>query len=245
MRGAEANLEVVEYDNGAMLFPALPVRFNADKIRAAMRLHPGSKDAAAFENLVEQARIRGRPKAVYRPARVTAVDEDDVVIEGFTLPSPLLHRQLAHVRRVFPFIVTCGAELDALEPPPKELLQRYYWSEITTAVMRSAHQAMRAHLLLRFRIPRVSRLSPGSGAAWLWPVEQQVALFRLLGDTPERIGVHLLESGLMVPTKTVSGLHYASKTTFQTCRACRIEDCPDRLAPFDPDLWEELRHGQA
>ena len=97
------------------------------------------------------------------------------------------------------------------------------------------------HLKHRFQIPKTSYLSPGSGAAWLWPIEQQGKLFRLLGDTPARIGVSLTQDNMIIPPRSISGLHYPSGKTFRTCRACRIENCPDRLAPFDPRLWTELK----
>lgn len=235
------HFEVEELPGDIMRFPALPVSFNVQLVRKAMRFRPGSKDEAAFDDMVQRAQDSGRPKAVYRPARVTDQVEEGVTIEGVRFDSPLLYRQLAGIHRVFPYVVTCGRELDALDNLSRTPLERYYWGEICTAIMRGAHKLMRTHLLHRFQIPATSYLSPGSGAAWLWPVDQQGKLFSLLGDAPASIGVTLTDSDLMIPSRSISGLHYPSEKAFRTCRACRLENCPDRLAPFDPNLWNELR----
>ena len=52
------------------------------------------------------------------------------------------------------------------------------------------------------------------------------------------IGVHLTESCMMVPTKTVSGLRFHLEESFESCMLCPRPDCPSRKAPYDPDLYQ-------
>mgnify|MGYP006300165453 CR=1 FL=1 len=235
------HFDVEELPGDVMLFPGLPVWFDEARLRKAMQLRPGGKDEATFDELLRTARAHGSPKAVYRHAPVTEHSENGVCIEGVSFESPLLQRQLAGIHRVFPYLVTCGTELAALKPASRTTLERYYWGEICTAILRGAHRLMQAHLQHRFQIPKTSYLSPGSGAAWLWSIAQQANLFALFGDTPAKIGVTLTEDNIMLPARSLSGLHYPSEKAFRTCGACRIENCPDRLAPFDPKLWSELK----
>ncbi len=230
-----------ERADGTVVFPRLPAGFDADRLRREMRCHPGSSDEACFEAMLERAAAQACPKALYRPCRIEARRGNEVTIEGVTFSGPLLRRQLARVHRVFPFVVTCGRELDALSPPSAEVLERYYWGRICTAILRREHQAIRKDLRHRFQLPSTAYLAPGSGDAWLWPIEQLPRVFELLGGKPAEIGVELKPSCVMIPAKTLAGFHYASKKEFQTCRACNMKACPDRLAPLDPGFWQELR----
>ena len=81
-------------------------------------------------------------------------------------------------------------------------------------------------------------MSPGSGDAVIWPIEQQRNLFALLGDGSQQIGVQLTDSCLMIPNKSVSGIRYPTEIDFHTCQVCHREDCPGRIAPFDEEQWK-------
>jgi hypothetical protein len=83
----------------------------------------------------------------------------------------------------------------------------------------------------------VAAMHPGSGDADVWPIEQQVELFSILGDVEALIGVKLTDSMLMIPTMSVSGVIFPTETEFETCQVCHREDCPRRKAPFDEAVW--------
>ncbi|MFP4166808.1 MAG: hypothetical protein ACLFUF_06530 [Opitutales bacterium] len=232
---------IEELSDGTVILSSLPPDFDAGRLRKEMRCHPGSTDEARFEEMLACAVANGRPKGLYRPCLIEARQENDVTVQGVTFSGPLLRRQLDGVHRVFPFVVTCGRELDAYAPPPGDVLENYYWGRICTAILRRAHTNLRRDLRHRFQVPRTSYISPGSGDPWLWPLEQLPRIFDLLGEIPDRIGVEVKPTCAMIPKKTLAGFHYASATEFHTCRACHLEACPDRLAPLDPDFWNELR----
>ena len=42
----------------------------------------------------------------------------------------------------------------------------------------------------------------------------------------------------MVPTKSVSGILFPAEETFASCQLCPRDDCPNRRAPYDPELFE-------
>ena len=88
-------------------------------------------------------------------------------------------------------------------------------------------------------------MSPGSGDADIWPLQQQRELFTLLGGVDEvtrQIGVELTDALLMVPTKTVSGIRFPTETDFRSCQVCHRPACPSRGAPFDKQLWDLIQH---
>ncbi|MBN1902577.1 hypothetical protein JW926_14730 [Candidatus Sumerlaeota bacterium] len=89
----------------------------------------------------------------------------------------------------------------------------------------------------RHLLGKSASMSPGSLKDW--PLEEQIPLFSLLGDTRESIGVSLTESLLMTPTKTISGIWFATEESFESCQLCPREECPARRAPYDKDLYEK------
>jgi hypothetical protein len=207
------------------------------------RVHvaPDSEDADAFTALVDQAREVARPKALYAEAFVEGRGDDTIRIDGITFTSRVLRRKLAGVERVFPYVATCGHELDGVALPPGDVLVQFWWDAIKAELLAAARAHLLAHLTDRFRLGQTARMSPGSGDADVWPIEQQQLLFTLLGGVTPFIGVILTASCLMIPNKTVSGLLFPTEEDFQTCQVCHRDPCPNRRAPFDAAVWQSLR----
>jgi hypothetical protein len=87
-------------------------------------------------------------------------------------------------------------------------------------------------------------MAPGSGAADVWPITQQRALFSLFGGrekVAELIGVRLTDTCLMLPIKSVSGIFFQTDTTFETCQLCPRDACIGRRAPYDQGLVLKYR----
>ncbi len=42
----------------------------------------------------------------------------------------------------------------------------------------------------------------------------------------------------MVPTKSVSGILFPAEESFASCQLCPRENCPNRRAPYDPELFD-------
>ena len=207
------------------------------------RVHvvPDSDDADAFAALVDQAREVARPKALYAEAFVEGRGEDTIRIDGITFTSRMLRRNLDAVERVFPYVATCGQELDGIALPAGDVLVQFWWDAIKAEVLAAARAHLVAHLTDRFRLGQTARMSPGSGDVDVWPIEQQRLLFALLGGVTPVIGVILTDSCLMIPNKTVSGLLCATEHDFYTCQVCHRDPCQNRKAPFDAAVWRSLR----
>ena len=207
------------------------------------RVHvaPDSEDADAFTALVDQAREVARPKVLYAEAFVEGRGDDTIRIDGITFTSRVLRRKLAGVERVFPYVATCGHELDGVALPTGDVLVQFWWDAIKAEILAAARAHLLAHLTDRFRLGQTARMSPGSGDADVWPIEQQQLLFTLLGGVTPFIGVSLTASCLMIPNKTVSGLLFPTEEDFQTCQVCHRDPCPNRRAPFDAAVWQSLR----
>ena len=81
-------------------------------------------------------------------------------------------------------------------------------------------------------------MNPGSLPDW--PLHEQRPLFTLLGDPASAIGVELLDSYLMKPVKSTSGLLFPAEDGFYNCQLCPMEDCPGRRVPYDSGLRDRM-----
>lgn len=203
---------------------------------AKLRLNEGSGYAEKVEGLLEKAKAIAHPRAIYRMAFIESRGDQHVVAEGLRFESRVLRVNLDNLHRFFAFVVTSGRELDVWANDKTDLLERFWADAISQAVVVSARSFLDRHLQERYGLEKTAHMSPGSLPDW--PLEEQRALFKLLGDTGKAIGVELTESLLMVPVKSVSGIIFANEEGFASCQLCSREDCPGRKAPYDTDLYE-------
>jgi hypothetical protein len=217
---------------------------DADALFAQLRVDPKSGLGIEVLELLDRAAPLARPKAVFIEAFIDGRDDRTVTIEGVTFTSRVLRECLEEVERVFPYVTTCGIELDALLEGLDDEFLRFALDCIKQAALSAAMEELRLHLAENYGLTKSSTMNPGSGDVDVWPIEQQAPLFSLFGDVEALIGVRLTESFLMCPNKSVSGIVFPTEVDFVTCQLCHREDCPNRRAPFDEHLWME-RHGTA
>ncbi len=219
----------------------IPFTLDPPALLRQAHLESGTDDARHMLALIERAARVGRPKAAYAVCDVAHRDTDSVEIDGVTFTSRALARNLASSHRVFPVIATCGREMDEARPAGGDMLEQFWWDLIKVRLLAAVHGHLDDFLHRRFRLGKTATMHPGSADASVWPIQQQRELFALLGDVESAIGVRLTESFLMVPNKTTSGILFPTEIDFRSCEVCHRENCPSRAAPFNPQLWEEIR----
>lgn len=202
-----------------------------------LRLAEGSEAAEDFAALLAEAQRVARPKAAYGAAYLTGRDEAGVEVDGVRLQSRVVAINLERAHRVFPYLVTCGVEVDAWAHTQEDILYQFWAEAIKESALAAAQHALRAHLDALYRPGRVSSMNPGSLADW--PLPQQRPFFALLGPAAPAIGVELSASHLMTPNKSVSGLFFPTAEDWASCQLCPREGCPNRRAPYDAALWQE------
>ncbi len=218
----------------------IPFTLDSGELMKRLHIRPGSEDAGEFAELLCLARKIGQPKAIYSEAYVEFTGEDTVVLDGIRFTSQMLRNNLAQVDRVFPYIVTCGREMDEAEIPTGNLLTTFWWDAVKESLLRSASQHLLDLLERKYLLKKIASMNPGSGDANVWPIEQQQELFALFGNVRQQIGVELTGSFLMVPNKTISGIFFPTEKDFRTCQVCHRENCPNRSAAFNQELWASI-----
>jgi len=153
------------------------------------------------------------------------------------LTSRALRVNLDGVAQVFPYVATCGSELDSVPVAAGDVFGQFCRDTIKEMALWAALSHLYTHLTETFGLGALASMNPGSGEANVWPIEQQTELFGFLGDVQAEIGVVLTGSCLMIPNKSVSGILYPSSTNFENCQLCNQQRCSHRRAPFDAVLW--------
>ena len=214
------------------------VQFRADIacLLKRLRIPAGGTYEDKLRRLAREAQGVARPRAMYEVAYIESKGDNQVVVDGKTLTSRVLRVNLEKAHRLFPFVATCGSELEDWSASITDLLHRYWADAIKELALESAIQSLKEDLDERFRPGRTSTMSPGSLEDW--PLEEQRVLFSILGNPEEAIGVRLSDSLVMIPTKSVSGVRFPTEESFESCQLCPREDCPGRRASYDEGLYE-------
>jgi hypothetical protein len=183
------------------------------------------------EDLVGRSLEAAHPKALSMEAYVDSRSDGSVTIGGHVFTSHVLRQNLEGVERVFPFVATCGVELDGVKVDQSDLMASYCMDTIRMLALNTARRQMERHLKETYSTGQLSRMAPGSLEDW--PLQEQRPLFDLLGDVEGKIGVRLTDRMLMVPVKSVSGIFFPTEVRFESCLLCQRTNCPGRRAPYD------------
>lgn len=219
----------------------IPFELDPSKLMAQTHVPISGEDTESFQALIQAVRPIARPKALYRECFIESRTDDQVVLNGITFTSRILAKNVENIGRGFAFVATCGIELDRANLLSGDFLQVYWLDEIKAALLETAIQYLQEQINRLLQTEKTIMMSPGSGDADVWPIEQQKELFQLLGAVEGNIGVQLTDSFLMIPNKSVSGIIFPSEQDFRTCQVCQRVNCPSRRAPFDPALYHALQ----
>jgi hypothetical protein len=227
--------------DGLIVLENIPLRLTVEGFADRLKLRDEMPEQTGI--LLEEALSLISGKAVFKTCYVDSRSESAVIVNGVSLNSRVLRKQLEKAERVFAYVVTIGGGLDEKARACSDALHRYYYDEIGNVAVVKVRDYLKEHLQSRFRIKGLSTLGPGQLRDW--PLEGQRTLFSLLGDVQGAIGVKLTESLLMRPVKSLSGLYFPTETTFFACRLCPRAECPSRKAKYDPTLAEEYETAKA
>jgi hypothetical protein len=211
-----------------------------EELASRVRLDLCPDCEADLRRLAQAAQAVARPRSAWRRAAgISVPDKDQVSVSGIEFRSAMLAHNLEGSSCVWPYLASCGPELDALASRPdlaaifEDPLAEFWLDSMKALALDAAFEALRKEVLAQAGEGRLSTMNPGSGAVTLWPIEQQRPLFRLLGGKASAtVGVSLGTSCLMSPNKSVSGFFFHGAEDFDSCAYCERENCPGRRVPF-------------
>lgn len=189
------------------------------------------EDRQILDGMFSGAAAVANPKAVLQMAVVEDRLEDGVVINGVTILSPLVRKNLANSNRVFMYVASCGTELAAWAKGYDDMLQEYFADEIMKMYLGHILSHLRDYVKDSFmKHGNLSAMNPGSLKEW--PITAQFDLFAAIGGVKDAVGVTLTDSALMVPSKSVSGMFFESEAKYENCMYCPLNKCPNRRAAY-------------
>ncbi|MFC1895487.1 vitamin B12 dependent methionine synthase [Thermodesulfobacteriota bacterium] len=214
----------------------IPIQIRAHSLMKRLRIKEESRNAEELTRLIEEACEVARPKAMYKAVYIESKGDDHIVVDGVSLKSRVLRVNVEEAHRVFPFVATCGTELNEWAKHKDDILERFWADSINNVAVRTAVTYVDRHITERYRPGSMSRMTPGSLPDW--PIQQQESLFGILGNTEGVVGVRLAKSLMMIPEHSVSGIAFPTEASFESCQLCPREKCPGRRAPYDKDLYD-------
>jgi hypothetical protein len=228
---------------------SIPIELRLEAVIKRMRLRNKRDNILEhIQEMLDIARPVAKPKAVFDVAYIENKNSDSMEIGGVEFKSRVLRINLDKVERVFPYVVTCGRELDEIDIPSTDFIKGYYLDQIKETAVVLARQYVEDYLKKRYALGQLSRMAPGAGAGDDWPIAQQKGLFSLFGGrekVEELIGVRLTDSFLMVPIKSVSGIFFPTGIRFESCQICPREQCIGRRAAYNPEMAKKYQPEKA
>ncbi len=230
------NINVI-CNEGLFFLNNIPFEIDAAKAADKLKISPGSEEYDSLSRMAAEAEQNGAPKAVYRIEYINGRTQNSVVIGETTFKSRVLTVNLEKAHRVFPYVVTCGKELEEWSKIFTDPLFSYFADHIKQSALASAVTFVYDYIKETYGLAKSAKMAPGSLKDW--PIEEQRPFFKMMGNVKETAGVVLTESFLMLPSKSVSGLLYPTETAFESCMLCPREKCIGRRAPYNEKLHEE------
>ncbi|MFC2034771.1 vitamin B12 dependent-methionine synthase activation domain-containing protein [Chloroflexota bacterium] len=205
-----------------------------------MRVHNGDHQ---WKNVVDEmanlVRPVARPKAIFKASYIDDKDGDTVTVDGVKFTSRVLRINLEPVERVFPYIATCGTELEKISVATDDFMRAFCLDVIKMMVVGSAVRYLTDHIRKYYALSKISHMNPGSIDSW--QITEQPALFSLFGNVEKIIGVKLAPSCMMFPINSVSGLYFSTEVTFENCQLCPRDNCVSRRALYDRVLVKKYQ----
>ena len=221
----------------------IPFKLSLENILKKLRLPAENKEIiTSIEEIIEIVRSTARPKAVYKVSYVDSKNENSLCIDGVGFTSRILRINLHKVERVFPYIATCGKEMDEITVPADDFVINYCLDTIKGMVLKTALDYLNIHITDNYMTGKLSKMNPGSLEDW--PITQQKELFSIFDNAENTVGVTLSDSYLMTPVKSVSGILFPTEIIFESCRLCSREACDERRKPYDPEEVKKYKNKQ-
>ena len=219
----------------------IPVDLSVEQVLRHLGLDKDGKYAGDIQELLEMVQSVVLPKAIYDVCYIDQKDENSVDIRGIKFTSRVLRVNLEEVQRVFPYIATCGTEVESIDVPSDDLMRKFVLDTIKQMALANAIKHLWKHIDREHSPGKMSAMAPGSLEDW--PISEQKQLFSIFGDVESLIGVKLTDSFLMLPLKSISGICFPTELTFESCQLCPRERCPGRRAAYDEKLKEKYFSG--
>lgn len=126
---------------------SIPVELDLESVLRKLQIRNMNREVENnIQELLDKSRSVVKPKALHDVSSVSNRDGDSLEIGGVRFASRVLRINLAKVETVFPYVVTCGREIDAIEIQHHDITKYYFLDQIKEMVLRMALNYLHDHL---------------------------------------------------------------------------------------------------
>ncbi len=126
---------------------SIPVELNLETVLSKLRIRNMNREVENdIQELLDQSRSVVKPKALHEISSVSNRNGDSLEIGGVRFTSRVLRINLDKVEAVFPYVVTCGREIDEIEIEHHDITKYYFLDQIKEMVLRIALNHLHDHL---------------------------------------------------------------------------------------------------
>jgi hypothetical protein len=202
----------------SIVLNSIPFQLDTVALRKKLHIKEGSHHAEELDRLIHGAQTVGKPKALYKEAFIESRTDETVTLDGILFKSRILRVNLENVYRVFPYVLTCGLELEEWSKKIADFLQEFWAEEIKETVLYMARDSFLKQIQEYHQLGQIARMNPGSLADW--PIEEQRPLFLF-----SEMFKNSLESSDSQPHdgayKVCFGCPLSTEIDFSSCQLCR------------------------
>jgi len=207
------------------------VDISLKSLLTALQLDEDDEYVDEIAKLLDEAIKLAKPVAIFKPV-VPYVNNGVIELNKIIITEPFVFQMLSTNKLVFPYVASCGSEIEKWSKSFTDFFDQFVVDTLKQMCLGVVRDVLFEKVMNNFldKDKFISSLNPGSLPEW--PITGQISLFHILGTVNEDIGVTLLDSLLMSPTKSVSGIMFQTDDEYHNCQHCSRQDCPGRRTPY-------------
>ena len=195
---------------------------------------PDHKLGPDIEKAIEEVKPIANAKLLYGEAKIEARTDDTVTIGGVLFEGKDLADALKDVDTVYPYICTCGRELNDYAMNCKDMVRMLYYDYIAHFYLLQSSVEL-SKVVDNKLGTRSTCMTPGSFEHW--EISQNYPIFKLL-NYGKGTDIDLSTSYIMYPAKSVAGLCFKTADCAKQCSLCLKNDCVNRVCEFKKEDYE-------
>lgn len=193
------------------------------------------KESNILKELIQEVKKIAAPKALFKKCYINSKCKDYAVIDNEKFFSRVVSTNLCKEHIAFPYIVTCGMELQQWHDSKKEPLLKNFTDYINQSILIQIQKSLEKYIEKQFYTGSLARVNPGSTIDW--DIKELEKIFNILDNPKKIIGVTFNDKFFMTPSKTNSGIYFHNEDGYKNCLMCPGINCPLREAPYDKDYY--------
>ena len=217
------------------LIDHIEVKITKEDVLRKMGMPADHRFGDAIAEVIEEIKPIANGKLLYCEAKIGDRTEETIEIGGITFTGKDLVDALKDVDTVYPYICTCGTEINDAAMNCKDLVKMFYLDNIAHFYLLQPSIEL-SDILDNQLGTRTTCMTPGSFENW--NLNQNAPIYILL-NKGEGTGVTMNEYALMTPAKSVAGIRFKTSDCEKKCNICMKRDCVNRVEEFSKTIYED------